>query len=479
MDNPLLLDFYIIDVIKQLQAAGYECYLVGGAVRDLLLGRVPKDFDISTSATPEQVRKVFRHQRTMIIGRRFRLVHLYRGNDITEISTFRKCPTQEQQTDRPRRFEHDTPENMIFHDNEFGTAADDAFRRDFTVNAIFYDPASNTIKDFTGLGESDLRDGIVRTIGNPVLRFQEDPVRILRAIKLVGQYGFKMEPETDRAVRSNLELIKLASPARLNLEMEKILKNPYAADIFRAFRAYGFLKYYLPALDRQYDTPMFQYALQLLDMRRERILAGLYRASLSTAVAMIALPFVEADLGHNGVGGLWTYEPGIETLIKGIIRGLLAPNALTHRTTIDALTNIMLQPVFFRRNDALHGYLTRNGYANAREFALIQNLVAWHIDDFESFYESDNIPTGWPAKSKRKRHHTKRGRSQHKLPPMELFMEATGNTPDTPAQTFTTAPASAEAETPAPAKTRRKRKPRKPRTETPAANTPTDASVSD
>ena len=283
------IDPYIIDVIGRLRSAGYETYLVGGAVRDILLDRTPKDYDVSTAATPEEVRRVFRDRHTLIIGKRFRLVHLIRGRDITEISTFRKRPDLEDQADRPKRCEN-APENMIFHDNAFGTSRDDAFRRDFTVNAIFYDPIDDRLVDHTGLGVSDLRDGIVRTIGDPALRFEEDPVRVLRAIKLVGQYGFTMEPETGKAVRTSLELILHASPSRLSLELEKILRNPYTGEILKAFHDYGFLRYYLPDLDAVFETPEMDYALELLALRGERIRSGVFRASLRGRMDTITAP---------------------------------------------------------------------------------------------------------------------------------------------------------------------------------------------
>ena len=402
------IDPYIIDVIGRLRSAGFETYLVGGAVRDILLDRIPKDYDVSTSATPEEVRRVFRDRHTLIIGKRFRLVHLIRGRDITEISTFRKRPEQEEQADRPKRCEN-APENMIFHDNAFGTSRDDAFRRDFTVNAIFYDPVDDKIVDYTGLGVSDLRAGIVRTIGDPALRFEEDPVRVLRAIKLVGQYGFTMEPETGRAVRSCIDLICHASPSRLSLELEKILRNSYTGEILKAFHEYGFLKYYLPNLDSEFGTPQMDYALRLLALRGERIRGGIFRASLSTAVAMLALPFAEHEIGgHEEPGGLWEHYLGVESDLRHIILRLINPLVLTHRTTADAVNNLLMQPRFMLHR-RLHSFADRKGYPGAREFAIIQNIAAWHIPDFE---DSCPLPVRSSGVAKKRRRGGRRGRNR-------------------------------------------------------------------
>ena len=399
------IDPYIIDVIGRLRSAGFETYLVGGAVRDILLDRTPKDYDVSTAATPEEVRRVFRDRHTLIIGKRFRLVHLIRGRDITEISTFRKRPELEDQADRPKRCEN-APENMIFHDNAFGTSRDDAFRRDFTVNAIFYDPIDDKLVDHTGLGVSDLRDGIVHTIGDPALRFEEDPVRVLRAIKLVGQYGFTMEPETGKAVRASIELILHASPSRLSLELEKILRNSYTGSILKAFHEYGFLKYFLPGLDAVFETPQMDYALQLLDLRGERIRSGIFRASLSTAVAMVALPFAEAEIGQTERGGLWDYYLGVESDLRHIILRLFHPLVLTHRTTSDAVNNLLMQ-IRFKTHRRLHSFADRKGYPGAREFAIIQNIVAWHIPDFE---DSCPLPVRSSGAPKKRRHGRRGGR---------------------------------------------------------------------
>ena len=295
---------------------------------------------------------------------------------------------------------------MIFHDNAIGTSRDDAFRRDFTVNAIFYDPIDDRIVDYTGLGVQDLENGVVRTIGDPTLRFEEDPVRVLRAIKLVGQYGFTMERDTGRAVRASLDLICHASPSRLSLELEKILRNSYTGEILMAFSDHGFLHYFLPGLDAVFDTPQMDYALKLLALRGERIRGGIFRASLSTAVAMVALPFAEAELGQTEPGGLWDYYAGVETDLRHIILRLFHPLVLTHRTTSDAVNNLLMQ-LRFKSHRKLHTLADRKGYPGAREFALIQNIISWHLPDFE---DSCPLPVRSPGAPKKRRRGHRGGR---------------------------------------------------------------------
>ncbi len=160
------------EIVRRLQEAGFEAYFVGGCVRDLLLGRQPKDFDIATSARPNQVRRLFRRSR--IIGRRFRLAHVYSGREVFEVATFRRVPPELEEGEV----------QMIREDNTFGTAAEDARRRDFTVNALFLDPVEGEIVDWVG-GFEDLAARRLRSIGDPRLRFREDPVRILRLLKFL------------------------------------------------------------------------------------------------------------------------------------------------------------------------------------------------------------------------------------------------------------------------------------------------------
>ncbi|MBP5640972.1 MAG: polynucleotide adenylyltransferase PcnB, partial [Victivallales bacterium] len=185
-----------IQVVKRLVDNGHEAYIVGGAVRDLLLGYTPKDVDITTSATPEQVREVFGRRQCIIIGRRFRLAHVRMGDEIYEVSTFRREPTAEE-----RRGRLDDDGEMIWNDNQFGTLEDDAMRRDFTVNALYFDPIGERgIIDLVG-GREDLKNKVVRVIGDAKTRFIEDPVRMLRALKLVGMYGFSMTQDTEEALK--------------------------------------------------------------------------------------------------------------------------------------------------------------------------------------------------------------------------------------------------------------------------------------
>lgn len=387
------LDPFVTEIIARLQNSGYEACIVGGAVRDFLLDRQPKDYDISTSATPEQVRKVFRDRRCLIIGRRFRLVHLCRGNDIFEISTFRKRPEHDGELPRPVRAK-DAPEHMIFHDNEFGSAEDDAHRRDFTVNALFYDPVHDRVIDHTGSGLADIEAGRVHSIGDPALRFEEDPVRILRCLKLVGQYGFAIEPETEKALRDTMPLIVHASVSRLSLELEKILKNAYTDRILAVFREYGFLRYFLPALDAVYDTEQGKYLMRLLARRGERIREGKYRASMSLALALFTLPFAESSNGEQP-GGLWKVVPDMEEAFRVELLTLFRPHVITRRANAAAVKNLILQ-TRFRQMEEIDRYFLWKSYPNARELAAIQNDVMWHIDGFDT--ACPPFPPGWKQK---------------------------------------------------------------------------------
>jgi poly(A) polymerase len=225
-----------VRVLYRLKAAGFVAYLVGGGVRDLLLGRQPKDFDIGTSAHPQQVRKLFRN--CFIVGRRFRLAHVRFGPKLIEVSTFRRAATPEEAGDP-----------LIRRDNTFGTPEEDAFRRDFTVNALFYDIATFSVIDWVG-GLADLQARMIRTIGDPAVRFREDPVRMLRAVAIAARLEFAIDRDTQEAIRALRGEIVRSSPARILEEFYKILRQGRSRETFALLHEYGLLAYLLPAADR-------------------------------------------------------------------------------------------------------------------------------------------------------------------------------------------------------------------------------------
>jgi poly(A) polymerase len=254
-----------LKVLYRLRQYEHIAYLVGGSVRDLLLGRRPKDFDIGTSAHPYQVKKLFRN--CWIIGRRFRLAHVKFGSKVIEVATFRRQvqPGEEAASDGAPPAAHDP---AVHHDNTFGTPEEDAFRRDFTINALFYDIATFSIIDYVN-GMDDLRAGIVRSIGEPEVRFREDPVRMLRAVALAARLDFTLDPPILEAIRVQRHEIARSSAARLLEEYYKILRSGYAEKIFRALAAAGLLEPISAELHRGANDALWQ-SLGALDAYRAR-----------------------------------------------------------------------------------------------------------------------------------------------------------------------------------------------------------------
>jgi len=225
-------------VTDGLQAAGYSAFVVGGAVRDLLLDRHPKDFDVATDATPEEVRRVFRRSR--IIGRRFRLVHVMFGEETVEVSTFRRMiEAQDAETDEHGR---------LLRDNEFGDQEQDAARRDFTANALFYDPATQEIYDYHR-GYADIRANMLRMIGDPEVRYREDPVRMLRAVRLSSKLGMKLDRATAAPIAALKGLLDNVPQARLLDEMLKMLLSGHSVEGVKKLRAMNLHQGLLPMLD--------------------------------------------------------------------------------------------------------------------------------------------------------------------------------------------------------------------------------------
>lgn len=231
-----------LKVLYRLKQEGYQALLVGGGVRDLLLGREPKDFDVATDARPEDVRRVFRNCR--LIGRRFRLAHVHFGSEIIEVATFRGGGG-EMEDEGERHLEN----GMIVRDNLYGTREEDALRRDFTVNALYYNIADFTLIDYAG-GLEDLRQGRLRLIGDdPERRYREDPVRMLRAVRFAAKLGFNIDPDCERPLREHSSLLGGVPAARLFEEVLKLLHSGMGLEGFEKLRHYNLFGQLFPATE--------------------------------------------------------------------------------------------------------------------------------------------------------------------------------------------------------------------------------------
>ena len=256
-----------LKVLYRLHRAGFKAYLVGGSVRDLLTGRTPKDFDVGTDARPQDVRRLFRNSR--VIGRRFRLAHvLFDAGKVVEVSTFRRRPEPEE----AEQGQSGDDDLLIRSDNTFGTPAEDAVRRDFTINGLFYDIATFAVIDWVG-GVEDLERHVVRTIGDPEIRFREDPVRMMRACEFAARLEFRMTPEVRAAVVENRQEIRRSAAPRVTEELLDPLRRGWGAPTYRLWSETGLLGEIFPELEaevggRSRGTGLFWKMLAETDRRR-------------------------------------------------------------------------------------------------------------------------------------------------------------------------------------------------------------------
>lgn len=229
-----------LKVLYRLNKSGFRACLVGGGVRDVLLGKQPKDFDVATDATPEQVRALFKNSR--LIGRRFRLAHIRYGREIIEVATFRQHAPESEKTEL-------TDDGRILRDNTFGDIEDDALRRDFTVNALYYDIRDYSVLDYAE-GISDLKNATLKLIGDPVTRYKEDPVRMLRAVRFAAKLDFSIEEQARQAILDHGQLLRDIPSARLYDEVLKIFHSGHALQAYQLLREYQLFQYLFPALDK-------------------------------------------------------------------------------------------------------------------------------------------------------------------------------------------------------------------------------------
>ena len=344
-----------------LQKAGFEAFIVGGAVRDLLLNVKPKDFDIATNATPEEVYKVFRRSR--IIGRRFRLVHVLWGNETIEVSTYRGHHMSEgdAQTNDSGR---------IIRDNIFGSLEDDAVRRDFTANALYYNPASEEVLDFHN-GVADIKANLLRMIGDPKTRYQEDPVRMLRAVRLSAKLGLKIEKSTQEPIQKLADLLQDVPPSRLFDEMLKLFLSGHAVESINALREQHLHHGLLPLLDVVLEQPLGErFVMLALKNTDNRILAG--KSSNPS--------FLFATLLWHEVLKAWeTYKnshppiPALHMAMNEIIDAQAKKLAIHNRFTATMKEIWGLQPRFEQRaGKRPFGILEHPRYRAAYDFLLLR-----------------------------------------------------------------------------------------------------------
>jgi len=334
--DPALVSNNAVRVTKTLQDAGHKAFIVGGAVRDLLLGVKPKDFDVATDATPEEIQQHFRRAR--IIGRRFRLVHVMFGSDTIEVSTFRSNQPDDAETDAHGR---------VVRDNVFGSQQDDATRRDFTINALYYDPSNQTVIDYHS-GVADIHAKTLRVIGDPAKRFREDPVRMLRAVRFAAKLGFSIDAATGAPIAQLAPLMRNVPPARLFDEMLKLLLCGHALACLTRLRAEGLHHGLLPLLDVVFEQPLGErfvtLALQSTDLR---ILRG-RPTSPSFLFACLLWHEVLRDWTENETRGE-ARIPALSTAMDRVLDTQTETLAIQRRFTSDMREIWGLQPRLERR----------------------------------------------------------------------------------------------------------------------------------
>jgi len=297
-----------LKVLYRLNKSGFAAILDGGGVRDLLLDKKPKDFDITTNATPDQVRKLFRNCR--LVGRRFRLAHVMFGPEIIEVATFRGHHEQYEETE-DKNVSQQAQNGMLLRDNIFGTIEDDAQRRDFTINSLYYGVADFTVRDYTG-GLRDLQNGIIRLIGDPETRYREDPVRMLRAVRFAAKLDMKISPETAEPIPRLATLLQEIPPARLFEESLKLLQAGYGYATYKKLCEYQLFQPLFPLIARQFteagDSPMEHILLQVLKNTDHRLHNDQRVNPAFLFAAMLWYPVIEHAQKLAQEGGLTYYD---------------------------------------------------------------------------------------------------------------------------------------------------------------------------
>ncbi|WP_145648764.1 polynucleotide adenylyltransferase PcnB [Pseudoduganella lurida] len=379
--DPKLVSSNAIRVTSSLQEAGFEAFVVGGAVRDLLLGVKPKDFDIATNATPEQVKKLFR--RAFIIGRRFQIVHVMFGQDLLEVTTFRGTTT-----DNAPKDEH----GRVLRDNTFGSQAEDAERRDFTINAMYYNPATQQVLDYHG-GMRDMRAKLLRIIGQPEARYREDPVRMLRVVRFAAKLKFEIEPTTAAPISVMAPLINNVPAARVFDEMLKLLMSGSALACLLQLRKAGLHHGLLPLLDVVLEQPLgFRFVTLALESTDKRIASG---KTVSPGFLFASLLWHQVLEKWNAYQAAGEFPiPGLHLAADEVLESQTEKLALQRKIGSDMRDIWSMQPRFERRNGKNPYKLLEHPRFRAGYDFLLLRCSSGEIDQelgewWTGFYEAD------------------------------------------------------------------------------------------
>jgi poly(A) polymerase len=321
---------YAVSIVERLQNAGYQAYLVGGCVRDMMLGITPKDFDVATSATPEQVRAEFRNAR--IIGRRFKLVHIHFGREIIEVATFRANHPQDDEDEDSNQSSRNES-GRILRDNVYGTLEEDAQRRDFTINALYYDPVTERVLDFAN-GVHDIRNRLIRLIGDPQQRYKEDPVRMLRAVRFAAKLDFGIEKHSATPIRPLAPMLRDIPAARLFEEVLKLFLNGYAEPTFEMLVDLELFEPLFPASSKAleynptYTHTLISEALANTDLRVKQN-KPVTPAFLFAALLWPALPARVLRLQERGMPPIPAMQEAAHELIAEQCQRIAIPKRFT------------------------------------------------------------------------------------------------------------------------------------------------------
>ncbi|WP_237464590.1 polynucleotide adenylyltransferase PcnB [Vibrio stylophorae] len=361
-----------LKVLYRLHKAGYEAYLVGGGVRDLLLGKQPKDFDVTTNATPEQVRKLFRNCR--LVGRRFRLAHILFGRDVIEVATFRG----HHEDVNNQQHSASSQQGMLLRDNVYGTIDEDAERRDFTVNALYYNIADFSIRDYAG-GIDDIDDGIIRMIGDPETRYREDPVRMLRAVRFAAKLDMHIDSTTAEPIPRLAKLLNEIPSARLYEESLKLLQAGEGYETYQLLRQYDLFDKLFPQVvshftesQESHTERMIALVLQATD---ERIHNDLRVNPAFMFAAILWYPMVERaeEIAHTG--GLTFYDAVLiagNDILDEQVKSLAIPKRFT--ATIRDIWQLQLR-LPRRSGKRAFRLLEQNKFRAAYDFLVMRGEV--------------------------------------------------------------------------------------------------------